>query len=51
MPLSPEVRRAGWAAGHDIALAELIPRHASLEQAYLDITDESVEYRAGVPAG
>jgi ABC-2 type transport system ATP-binding protein len=39
------------AAGHGIALAELIPRHASLEQAYLDITDESVEYRAGVPAG
>jgi ABC-2 type transport system ATP-binding protein len=39
------------AAGHGIALAELIPRHASLEQAYLDITDESVEYRAGGPAG
>jgi ABC-type multidrug transport system ATPase subunit len=38
------------AAGHGIALHELVPRHASLEQAYLDITGESTEYRAGPPA-
>jgi ABC-2 type transport system ATP-binding protein len=39
------------AAGHGIAVHELIPRHASLEQAYLDITAGSAEYRAGRPAG
>jgi ABC-2 type transport system ATP-binding protein len=38
------------AAGHGIALHELVPRHASLEQAYLDITGDSAEYRAGQPA-
>jgi ABC-2 type transport system ATP-binding protein len=37
------------AAEHGIALHELVPRHASLEQAYLDITSDSVEYRAGNP--
>lgn len=37
------------AAEHGIALHELYTRHASLEQAYLDITAESVEYRAGGP--
>jgi len=39
------------AAAHGIAVHELVPRHASLERAYLDITGDSVEYRAGVPAG
>jgi ABC-2 type transport system ATP-binding protein len=34
------------AAGHGIAVHELVPRHASLERAYLDITHDSVEYRA-----
>jgi ABC-2 type transport system ATP-binding protein len=34
------------AAEHGIAVHELVPRHASLEQAYLDITRDSVEYRA-----
>ncbi len=47
------------AAEHGIALHALVPRQASLEEAYLDITGESVEYRAetsvpqapeGVPA-
>jgi ABC-2 type transport system ATP-binding protein len=33
------------AAGHGIALHELVPRPASLEQAYLDITTPSVDYR------
>jgi ABC-2 type transport system ATP-binding protein len=32
-----------------IAVHELTPRHASLEQAYLDITGDSVEYRTLAP--
>ena len=39
------------AAAHGIAVHELIPRHASLEQAYLDITSDSIDYRAEDPAG
>jgi ABC-2 type transport system ATP-binding protein len=35
------------AAGHGIAVHELVPRHGSLEQAYLDITGDSTDYRAG----
>jgi len=38
------------AAGHGIALHELVPRHASLEQAYLDLTGDSTDYRAGTAA-
>ena len=38
------------AAGHGIAVHELVPRHASLEQAYLDLTGDSTDYRAGTPA-
>lgn len=38
------------AAGHGIAVHELVPRHASLEQAYLDLTGGSADYRAGTPA-
>jgi ABC-2 type transport system ATP-binding protein len=34
------------AAGHGIAVHELVPRHASLEQAYLDLTGGSTDYRA-----
>jgi len=41
---------ADLAAEHGIAVHELMPRHASLEDAYLDITSDSVEYRAGSPA-
>jgi ABC-2 type transport system ATP-binding protein len=37
------------AAEHGIAVHELVPRHASLEQAYLDIARDSVEYRAAHP--
>ncbi len=40
---------ADLAAGHGIAVHELTPRHASLEEAYLDITSDSVEYHAGQP--
>ncbi len=35
------------AAAHGIAVHELVPRHASLEQAYLDLTSNSADYRAG----
>jgi ABC-2 type transport system ATP-binding protein len=35
------------AAGHGIAVHELVPRHASLEDAYLDLTSDSSDYRAG----
>lgn len=34
------------AAAHTIALQELTPQTASLEQAFMDLTHESVEYRA-----
>ncbi len=42
---------AGLAAGDGIGVHELTPRHASLEQAYLDITKDSVEYHALGEAG
>src|SRR5580658_614924 len=35
---------------HGIAVHELVRRHASLEQAYLDLTGDSTDYRAGTPA-
>ena len=38
---------ADLASEHRIAVHELATRHASLEQAYLDLTGESVEYHAG----
>ena len=38
------------AAGHGIAVHELVPRHASLEQAYLDLTGASTAYRAATSA-
>ena len=41
---------ADLAAGRGIAVHELVPRHPSLEAAYLDITSDSAEYRAGNPA-
>src|SRR5207248_6590158 len=33
------------AAGHGIAVHALVPRQASLEDAYLDLTEESTDYR------
>ena len=39
------------AAGHGIALHALVPRQASLEDVYLDLTGESVDYRAAAPEG
>jgi ABC-2 type transport system ATP-binding protein len=37
------------AAAHAIPLYELTPRTASLEQAFMDLTQESVEYRITTP--
>ena len=42
---------ADRAAQHGIAVHELMPRHPSLEQAYLDLTATSTDYRAATPAG
>ena len=44
---APEI--GDLAAAQRIPVHELTPRHASLEQAYLDLTGGSVEYRAGTP--
>jgi ABC-2 type transport system ATP-binding protein len=38
------------AAAHGIAVHALVPRQASLEQAYLDLTSDSVDYHGAVPA-
>jgi ABC-2 type transport system ATP-binding protein len=38
------------ALAHRIAVHELTPRHASLEEAYMDLTAASVEYHADLPA-
>jgi ABC-2 type transport system ATP-binding protein len=35
------------AAGHGVTLHELSAQRASLEEAYMKLTDESVDYRAG----
>jgi ABC-2 type transport system ATP-binding protein len=42
---------ADLAATRGLPIHELTPRHASLEDAYLDLTGRSVEYRAGDPTG
>ncbi len=42
---------ADLAAAQAIPVHELTPRHATLEQAYLDLTQASVDYPAGVPSG
>jgi ABC-2 type transport system ATP-binding protein len=42
---------ADLAAGQGLPVHELTPRHASLEQAYLDITKDSTEYHAWSQAG
>ena len=42
---------AGIALAEHIAVHELTPRHASLEDAYLDLTRDSAEYRAGPAPG
>jgi ABC-2 type transport system ATP-binding protein len=42
---------ADLAAAHGVAVHELKPRPPSLEQAYLDLTGASTEYRAATPDG
>jgi ABC-2 type transport system ATP-binding protein len=42
---------ADLAAAHGLPVHELVPRHASLEDAYLDITGDATQYRAAAPAG
>ncbi|MGW7428914.1 ATP-binding cassette domain-containing protein [Streptomyces sp. NPDC054861] len=39
------------AAGHGVPLYELTPQEASLEQAFMDLTHDSVEYQATTTAG
>ncbi|MGZ8650260.1 MAG: AAA family ATPase, partial [Solirubrobacteraceae bacterium] len=38
------------AAGHGLRVHELTPRRASLEAAFMELTEDSVEYRPEVPA-
>ena len=38
------------AAEHGIAVHALVPRQASLEDVYMSLTGESVEYRGAMPA-
>lgn len=38
------------ARAHGITLHELTPRHASLEEAFMELTHDSVDYRASRPA-
>ena len=40
---------ADLAREHAISVHELTPRHASLEEAYMELTHDSVEYRADLP--
>jgi ABC-2 type transport system ATP-binding protein len=40
---------ADLAREHGIAVHELTPRHASLEEAYMELTRDSVDYRADAP--
>jgi ABC-2 type transport system ATP-binding protein len=47
-----DVARIGdMAASHGIPLYEVTPRSASLEEAYMELTADSAEYRAGGSAG
>lgn len=41
---------ADLAFTHAIPVHELTPRHATLEQAYLDLTEQSSEYRTATPS-
>jgi ABC-2 type transport system ATP-binding protein len=40
---------ARLAAGHGIPVYELATRNASLEEAYLELTGDSVDHRAATP--
>jgi ABC-2 type transport system ATP-binding protein len=47
----PEARIGDLALATGIALHHLAPARASLEEAFMELTADSVEYHAGVPAG
>ena len=47
----PAARIGDLALASGIALHHLAPARASLEQAFMELTADSVEYHAGVPAG
>lgn len=48
VPLALSAPFATGALNNRIVIHELTPRHASLEDAYLDLTRESAEYRTAV---
>jgi len=39
------------ADSNGLTLYELTPQHASLEEAFMELTRDAVEYHAGEPAG
>ena len=43
-------RIGALALAHGIVLDELTPRTASLEEAFMELTKDAVEYDAGLPA-
>jgi ABC-2 type transport system ATP-binding protein len=47
----PPARIGDLALASGIALHHLAPARASLEEAFMELTADSVEYHAGVPAG
>jgi ABC-2 type transport system ATP-binding protein len=47
----PEARIGDLALAAGIALHHLAPARASLEEAFMELTADSVEYQAGIPAG
>ena len=46
----PAARIGDLAAEHGLRVHELTPRRASLEAAFMELTEDSVEYRPEVPA-
>jgi ABC-2 type transport system ATP-binding protein len=38
------------ARAHGVTLHELTPRHASLEEAFMELTQDSVDYHADLPS-
>jgi ABC-2 type transport system ATP-binding protein len=49
---SAEPRKIAWIAReHDALIHELTPVRASLEEAYMELTKDKVEYHSGVLAG
>jgi ABC-2 type transport system ATP-binding protein len=49
MPLPAAGSRSRPAARHQITLYELVARQASLEEAFMDLTHDAVDYRPHLP--